>query len=800
MVRRNRRNNTDSESSSRATFESLRVEFKTPATAVLLLGSPEEDILIVACEAIYEFAEEGDANKVNLMELGALEALGQLINHSNKIIRRNAIIGLGVMATNSTVRSTLQNINVIPSIIGRLSLDDTAIHEFGTLCLSCLSTEPCCKLQIVDNKGLPLLLKLLSNSDPDVQKNSLETIYNLVEDEQICPALMELRGISNLLLLLKSAFSIIQLLALKTLHKLAAKCKDTQSTFREEAAFDIFINILNDKDLTDLHAETLQVLAYCMSDIESFKVIQDTGGIATLTELVLTTKLSEGNSTSLKCSNNEIPSLAVNCIARAAQNSDLHQFLHDQKVEKVLVDFLSSGANDGAKTYACEAVATLSSFLPSKDVFRDLGGIPAVVRLLKAKSSVIRDHVIQTLANLTSGNSLNTMAVYKAGGHKMLVLRLSDTCPKLVANSVAILGRMAAQEEIRCKVISQGVVPALVDPLKSTDTEVLISTLLCICELAFEEEAREKLQSAGCLEPMVSLLRSSHMEVLRCACMAVSVCAKDEPTALEMCHFGALEILQEINLSINRRSKFTEYALISLLKYNLSLKYRLLGYLTTGDTITNGFYDTGKVWFGQKVLTLEELSMEPIDEERPVIVINSNVSDEAQQKNEAQSQSSQERNSSMDDVSLQFLVKEVKESELLLKNEEEQYAALAWYVSAAMGGAIEREELDTFAWTQHLDELKHQVECNVIPIGMIRKGIHCHRALLFKYLADCIGMRCTLVRGEYNRAWNEVLIYKGDSSSNENSSQPCCYIVDLMHQPGNLLEVNSPAASDYQSL
>lgn len=43
-------------------IEARRVAFKTPATAVLLLKSPEEDILIKACEAIYDFAEEGEGN------------------------------------------------------------------------------------------------------------------------------------------------------------------------------------------------------------------------------------------------------------------------------------------------------------------------------------------------------------------------------------------------------------------------------------------------------------------------------------------------------------------------------------------------------------------------------------------------------------------------------------------------------------------------------------------------------------------------------------------------------------------
>lgn len=45
--------------SSRCQFEPLPVEGKNPATVVLLLSSPEEDILVKACEAIHTFAEKG---------------------------------------------------------------------------------------------------------------------------------------------------------------------------------------------------------------------------------------------------------------------------------------------------------------------------------------------------------------------------------------------------------------------------------------------------------------------------------------------------------------------------------------------------------------------------------------------------------------------------------------------------------------------------------------------------------------------------------------------------------------------
>lgn len=50
----------------------------------------------------------GDENKVSLLELGALEPLCQLITHNNKLIKRSAIVALGIMATNGMSDTYLQ--------------------------------------------------------------------------------------------------------------------------------------------------------------------------------------------------------------------------------------------------------------------------------------------------------------------------------------------------------------------------------------------------------------------------------------------------------------------------------------------------------------------------------------------------------------------------------------------------------------------------------------------------------------------------------------------------------------------
>lgn len=57
----------------------------------------------------------------------------------------------------------------------------------------------------------------------------------------------------------------------------------------------------------------------------------------------------------------------------------------------------------------------------------------------------------------------------------------------------------------------------------------------------------------------------------------------------------AVELLQEINQSVKRRSSVSKLAMTSLLNSNLSVKYSLTGHLSSTDIISDRFYDAGKV-------------------------------------------------------------------------------------------------------------------------------------------------------------------------------------------------------------
>lgn len=344
----------------------------------------------------------------------------------------------------------------------------------------------------------------------------------------------------------------------------------------------------------------------------------------------------------------------------------------------------------------------------------------------------------------------------------------------------------------------------------------------------------------------------------------------------------ALDILEEINLSVSRKNKFSEAAYNKLLNNNLSLKYSQTGYLSSSNIITDGFYDYGQINPGTKLLPLKELCLQELNDHRAILLVNSKSDTSPPPSTEDKlsdvgygrsiSSSSSLRRASKEKSTAGFgspteekseptsgrntvlsrgatkekgsrkgrgkkeeekvkeeeevlavpkltegspdkewypppdpefcvYVYEVTKSILPIINIKDQIEALAKYVADKMGGKISKEKLSDFSWELHISELKFQLKSNVIPIGYIKKGIFYHRALLFKALADKIGVGCSLVRGEYSRAWNEVkLLNEARKGIIGRLPPPEEYIVDLMFHPGALLKLRSREADLYRFL
>nr|XP_019596626.1 PREDICTED: armadillo repeat-containing protein 3 isoform X3 [Rhinolophus sinicus] len=594
-------------------FDPLTIESKKAATVVLMLNSPEEEILAKACEAIYRFALKGEENKATLLELGAVEPLTKLLTHEDKTVRRNATMIVGILSSNNDVKKLLRELDVMNSVIALLAPEEeVVIHEFASLCLANMSAEYTSKVQIFEHGGLEPLIRLLSSPDPDVKKNSIECIYNLVQDFQCRATFPELNAIPSILELLKSEYPIIQLLALKTLGVITND-KESRAMLRDNQGIDHLIKILETKELNDLHIEVLSVVANCLEDMDTVVLIQQTGGLKKLLTFA---------------ENSTIPDIqknAAKAITIAAYNPENRKLFHEQEVEKCLVALLSS-ESDGTKIAASQAISAMCENSGSKDFFNHQG-IPQLIQLLKSDNEEVREAAALALANLTTCNPANANAAAEADGIDPLINILSSKRDGAIANAVTVLTNMAMQEALRVNIQHHDVMRALVSPLRSSNTGVQSKAALTIAATACDAEARTELRNAGGLEPLVQLLRSKNDEVRRNASWAVMVCASDELTATELCKFGALDILEEVNLSVSRKNKFSEAAYNKLLNNHLPLKYSQTGYLSSSNIISDGFYDYGRINPGTKLLPLKDLCLQEPSDLRAVILVNSKSSD-----------------------------------------------------------------------------------------------------------------------------------------------------------------------------
>jgi hypothetical protein len=58
----------------------------------------------------------------------------------------------------------------------------------------------------------------------------------------------------------------------------------------------------------------------------------------------------------------------------------------------------------------------------------------------------------------------------------------------------------------------------------------------------------------------------------------------------------------------------------------------------------------------------------------------------------------------------------------------------------------------------HLRSIRDSIENNIVPLGLLRVGSSLERSLLFKVIADRIGLPASLVRGRYGKSWVEIAV------------------------------------------
>ncbi|KAK9160983.1 hypothetical protein Syun_007324 [Stephania yunnanensis] len=106
---------------------------------------------------------------------------------------------------------------------------------------------------------------------------------------------------------------------------------------------------------------------------------------------------------------------------------------------------------------------------------------------------------------------------------------------------------------------------------------------------------------------------------------------------------------------------------------------------------------------------------------------------------------------------------------------------LADVVTEHLGGPVRDDNVMIARWIEKRVELRTSLHTTILPIGSLNVGLSRHRALLFKVLADNVGIPCKLVKGSHYTGIDDdaVNLIKLDDGSE--------YLVDLMGEPGTLI-------------
>lgn len=125
---------------------------------------------------------------------------------------------------------------------------------------------------------------------------------------------------------------------------------------------------------------------------------------------------------------------------------------------------------------------------------------------------------------------------------------------------------------------------------------------------------------------------------------------------------------------------------------------------------------------------------------------------------------------------------------------EKKISFLAKYIDDLLSGPSENVNISgkIQSFRHHLKSLKFKLGTSIIPIGFLRAGFQCERALVFKAIADRVNIPCSLERSN-TLYWNEVALL----DTVQGATVLKFYVVDLMNDVGALLSTNSTESNRY---
>ncbi|KAJ3229327.1 Armadillo repeat-containing protein 3 [Chytriomyces hyalinus] len=655
-------------------------------------------------------------------------------------IKKATVACIAASTELAEIHAEMRKKELLETLVSLLAVEEPPeVQDEAAFAISNLAKDFALKSEIRKAGGIKALVKLLPVHDPDVKKNTALALSSLLEDFTNRSEIRYVNGLAPLLELLGAEFPEIQENTLMSLI-LCAEDQSNRVEIRRANGIKRLIDMLG-QDVPELHQWTLLCLSKCLEDSETVNIFPEIGGLPPVMKMLSSEDVRAKRNASL-------------VLSKVARNDRNQNFIREAGALQVLISNLNH-PDPGTVSHAALALGALAK------------------------------------------TEINQLELNKAGAVEIFIKLLAHEDVDICRQSAFALSSLCLNTPNRIDAVKFGGVSSLLSALNKADTSVQASACLALARCMQEGEARLSLAKEKKNESIARLI--------------------------------ALVLSKEVTVARN-----AAYALSNASQHDLAAKYWLQNELSAANIIKSGFYDIGSAGANLDAIkslpSLAQLSEIPADKRREVLVLDFD-------RDQKLSQICQAVATSLDGLS-----------------SRQQLRHIAAIVSNVMGGPVEPGALSEFAFKFKMTELKMKAGSNVIPIGQVYMGTFYHRALLFKAICDKIGLGpCQLIRGDYNRAWNIVDIRKQKLSSRgrANSAVPPrnlppsrdmpvgsngtsyaagglassstvppligflpsnwtppsepeefpaeATIVDLMFEPGRLMEISSQEANFYRS-
>ncbi|XP_022822162.1 uncharacterized protein LOC111353390 [Spodoptera litura] len=788
-------------------------------TSILLLDAVEPEIICQTLRAITKFAAQEMTNREILFGLDAISHILPHVEAMELNIRRFALKALAQLCQlprgPEQVLEDSQNLRKIASMLVRF--EDVFVLEFASLVLAELTKEPLGCEQLLSANILSTLFARMKNSlDPDVQKNCLQTLSNLLEDP-ICAAEVTKNtqfSWPSLLALMQSKFLAIQHAAIKTVDQLICRYKDqvVQKTFRASTGVLDLCDILESYEFRDVHAMVLGVLRNYVETEENASHIYQSGCILRL----------------LAYLDVALPAMKPHCLAvltKMSYTANGREALFNTETDMVFCNQLLS-SNVDLLADAAMGVANMTQLLASAVRMCDNTNIIDALCVIVADDSAIwfsiRLNALKAIVELCRVIPKAAFTVVESKPFTAI-----RNVNKKFAQTPIEAQRLAVQCYINLEIyhvskkamVNGDFMAELLAILQRPDISLKILTCTVLTGLMTEEIARDLFTLKKGEDVISKNLLIEHVGLATALCAFIIASVSNEGADIYL-DLGTVHYMVE-----SRQARYIvsawEPALEAIFRRHPSAKLAYTGRLDINDFTQEGFYCLKRL--DDRFPSIQTVMTQTGRPRNPVFFCMFLQPSRADRLSDSKLSTISGRMRFPpvpDDSNLrEYLLKlrlwfgdparslhyfEIEDAHYEVRYREkceevssslkQRAQLLGEYVAEQMSGLTQERDCSMPSVDLHLADLMSDLASPVIGLGYVKCGGPLERALLYKVLADRVGIPCALFRSCSAYAWCEVGVPEIDPEEDREKVHNfpagllrANYIVDLMIKPGRLI-------------